>query len=235
MTDMRIRVIVWVPFNRFDTAQRTDPAWYAERRRLWRMYTQRSLLRQRCDEFECWIVCQPEFRMFSDGMGEDLAGRRFRIVYDPAEAAAELPEAERYVLIRLDSDDMIDRDALCLFHRNAADVDPAGKRAFIQLGQGWIWHEKSNDLYEWNNPSPPFFARVHGPDFRQSGDPHFGHHGRVHPRAKQVLGRHFLVVIHGGNLRNRMRPGGRWQGRQITGAEKQKVLAEYEIADEVIA
>lgn len=223
MGDDNVRTIVWVRFNTYDRADRDQPNWYPERFRLLRTYAIASLLRQSLRDWECWLLCSAAHHRFTNPLEGFLPDDRFHVVYNAAAEIARVAGHDRYVIARLDSDDMYGRDVLETFVAHALDM-PAGK-THVQLEEGWCYDERDGRLYVWQNPSPAFFCRVQGPEWIRARNPGLGHHGKIRPVSVEVMGPRFCVVLHPTNISNCIE--GPWIGPEVTGPAKGAVLAEY--------
>lgn len=218
------KVVVWIRLNVFDTPERDDSDWYTERFRLWSRYTYPSLLAQTYEDFEAWIIAVADRKEHAQRMRAFMPDPRFRLVYDPAEAAGKIRGFDRYVVARIDTDDIYHRDVLRLYVINSADM---GDKTHIQLADGYLFYEASGQLWDFKNSSPAFFCKVIGPAWCENGKPHLGHHGRIAPVSKRLHGKRFVVVCHGGNLKNRPRRGR--LGKEYAGAERKTIFKEFGI------
>ena len=208
--------------------QRTKPEWYRYRWELWKEYTEPSLLRQTCGDFEAWLMCDPELRHLTEWMEAELPDKRFRVLYDWHAACRQVAAGrpERIVLARIDNDDAYAADALATYHAAIPDL---GERNTIQLADGWVWDRQRRLLYESANPSPAFMAMVG--DWRMMAHrfPNMGNHSRAQHTALRVPGHKWLMVCHGNNVCNRA--AGAWVGRRVEGSERTEVLSEYGIEE----
>ena len=209
-------------------AQRERPEWYRFRWQLWKEFTEPSLLRQTHADFEAWLLCDPALRHLTEWMEGELPDERFRIVYDLHEAArcVAVAKPERIVLARIDNDDAYAADALAVYHVAA---DSLGDRNTIQFAEGWVWDRERGKLYESANPSPAFLAMVGDWRMMARGFPALGNHSKAQYTALRVPGHRWLMVAHGNNVCNRAAGG--WVGREVAGAERKSILAEYGIEE----
>tara|TARA_Y100000310_G_scaffold315428_1_gene365952 strand:- start:4986 stop:5672 length:687 start_codon:yes stop_codon:yes gene_type:complete len=210
-------------FNREKTwAQRHDMKWYVYRWGLWKQYTEPSLLRQTHQDFEAWLLCDPELREFTDWM--PMPDSRFRLIYDRDTEARKVKPKPQMLYARIDNDDMYCDTALQELYEAPRD------KPYIQFAEGWVLNHEDQRLYVWNNPSPAFLAKTGGPDMFATRLPGMINHGDVCKVAHRIMGKKFVVVVHGNNVCNRM--AGRYIGPEITGSHKAKVFAEYHLGEE---
>lgn len=216
-------------YKRLQTlAQRKKPEWYRFRWALWKEFTEPSLLRQTHDDFDVWLLCDPKLRKFTRWMEDAFPDTRFRVVYDwnAASVAVAADKPDRIILARLDNDDALAADALATYHTAA---DELGDKNTIQLADGWVWDREKGILYESANPSPAFMAMVGGWEIMKNRFPAMGNHSKAQFTALRIPGKLWLMCCHGNNVCNR--PYGAWVGREVTGTEKEAVLAEYGIGN----
>ena len=196
--------------------QRTDPAWYQYRWELWKQYTEPSLLRQTHEDFEAWLLCDPELREYTDWM--TMPDSRFKLVYDRNAEAKKL-KADRYLFVRIDNDDVYCDTALQEFNKTETDKE------YIQFSEGWVLNHETRQLAEWRNPSPAFVCKIGGSGMFAKRMPGMIQHGKVKDVAHIIRGKKFVVVAHGNNVCNQFR--GRFIGPEVEGEEKANAFAEF--------
>lgn len=169
--------------------ERKTAAWQHHRRQLWHRYTLPSLVAQTHTDWEAVLLCDIDNRAHH----AELHGPRCRVVYGGLGATDE-----DVLLMRIDSDDILAPEALATLVQAAADL---GDKTYAQLDTGVAYHVATDTLYQWANPSPPFYGRV-----VRAGStlPGLGHHAQVRPECKviQTDDPMFCVVLHDTNISN---------------------------------
>ncbi len=204
-----------MPFQR----QPRSADWVDRRFRHWEAFTLASVLGQTEGEFAYWLVCDPANRALMEPLGERIRDDRVRIVYadEWPRLLRELPRAERYLLARLDSDDLYQKGVAANLLARPAAAD------YFQFNRGYAWDVTTGELREWIARSSPFYCRVHGEEVRHVSGWEVVNHTLVRRRA-QVLGPgHFLVTFHGANTSSRIASG----KRPITGESARRVLSGF--------
>ena len=227
MSDADLKVIVISRFNRaYPHPVDKTPAWYAERLRLWRQYCMASLAKQTHADFEAWLLCDPKLRHLTDPTAEGIDDERFRFVYDNAEAMSRVVGHDRYLRVRIDSDDAYHPCALEVLAAAADEMDGEG---YILFERGYAWDDRDGTLLEFNSISPPFCGVVETGETFGPGRVGFKSHGRVYTFARRIIReRMFVVVLHGVNRHTgRQHPH---VGKEITGPERWRVMAEFGLA-----
>ena len=213
-------LLFWSPFDSMPFQRLPRSAEWVDRRFRYReAFALASLLGQTEGEFLYWLVCDPANRALTEPLGDRIGDDRVRIVYadEWPRLLRELPPADRYLLARLDSDDLYHKGvaANLLARRTAAE--------YLQFNRGYACNVSTGELREWIVRSSPFYCRVHGEEVRGVSRWEVVNHTTVRPRA-QVLGPgHFLVTIHGGNTSSRINIG----KRGITGESARRVLSGF--------
>lgn len=203
--------------------QRCTSEWQQERWRLFERYTLPSLMRQTHEDWEAWLLCDPS--LASLHFLQRPASGVIK-VYNTREAARRIDEA--VFLMRIDSDDMLAPDALAEMVHLARYRNPSD-RPFVQLDHGVAWHEPTETLYRWVNPSPPFYGLiVTGEDVFEKRDlPGLGHHGEARARARvfESDDPSFCVVLHGANISNSK--DGSWVRGTIEGDRRAEIMRRF--------
>jgi Putative rhamnosyl transferase len=216
----RSLLLFWSPFDCMPFQRQPRSASWVDRRfRHWEAFTLDSVLRQTEGEFAYWLVCDPANRAMTEPLGERIRDERVRIVYadEWPRLLRELPRAERYLLARLDSDDLYQEGVAANLLARPAAAD------YFQFNRGYAWDVTTGDLREWIVRSSPFYCRVHGEEVRRVASWEVVNHTLVRQRA-QVLGPgHFLVTFHGANTSSRIESG----KRPITGETRRRVLSGF--------
>lgn len=223
-----MRVIFRVTWNLFFAgrpethSQRKRLTWYQARWRLWKKYTEPSLLRQTYGAFNVWLLCDPMLKQLTDWMIRKLPDDRFRVVYNHNEAARAVASGkpDKIIYARIDNDDILAPDAV---RRLVAASDSSSE--YIQFAEGYVLDTSSGRIWESNNPSPAILAKVGDWRMMARGAPAMLHHGKVCDVALRLPSPAFCITVHGNNVCNRAT--GNWIKREIVGKEKERVYAEY--------
>jgi hypothetical protein len=197
-------LVFWSAFDSMPFGPRRKSVEWVERRfRHWQAFTLASVLGQTEGEFRYWLVCDPANRAVTEPLRERVRDERVRLVYTDEwpRLLRELPRAKRYLLARLDSDD--------LYHPGvAAEVlaVPAGAE-FLQFNRGYACDLRSGEVRDWVARSSPFYCRVHGEEVRRLARWEVTNHTTVRPRARVLRPGSFLVMFHGHNTSSRIELG----------------------------
>ena len=118
-----------------------------------------------------------------------------------AELFRQLPPRSRYLLARLDSDDM--------YHPRVAGA-LAGRQpraTFLQFNRGFACDIRTGQVRQWVSRSSPFYCEVRGEEIRSS---HWAEpdHTKVRPQAEVLGPGHFLVLLHEQNTSSTIDIGG---------------------------
>src|SRR5688572_5285575 len=103
------RLVFWSAFDLHPwRADRSSPEWLEHRVRHWLAFTLRSVLEQHEPDLRYWILCDAARRAHTEPLLTGRGDDRVRVVYSDEVRAAvrSLPRADRYLLVRLDSDDL---------------------------------------------------------------------------------------------------------------------------------
>lgn len=215
------QVIFFTPFNVHDlsTAVGTQ-RWTDERFRFWETYTCPSILRQSQAGWLYWLLCSDRRRHLTEPLRHRIRDPRVRLVYESEQrrVLSELETAEGYAIARLDSDDVYHPE-VC--HELA---QAPTNRPFLQYNRGFALDLRSGRLVDWIARSPPFYARVYGPELRTLGTWEAPNHQTVSTMATILETRRFLVLCHQLNTSTRIRRRG---PREYRGAERDTILSGF--------
>jgi hypothetical protein len=191
--------------------------WQIERARLFRTYTLASLRRQNTSGWEVWLLSDSTNESLHKMVGIGTGDPRVRIEYHPNERAREIQED--VFLMRIDSDDILAPDAI---ETLLGYAQTCSSRPYIQLDTGVAWDERTSTMYNWTNPSPPFYGRIVKKEELVGGLPGLGHHVKVRENGECLVIKTdnpmFCVVMHGGNISNNT--DRKWCHSPITGYER---------------
>ena len=189
-------LLFWTWFNTlgFGPARETEQ-WTETRFRFWLAFTLRSILDQQVEDWRYWLVCSRALRHLTEPLRKAITDPRVELVYDDecVGRLARLDPAERYLLTRVDSDD--------LYHRAAAStlLGARSRTPFLQFNHGFAVDAATADVLPWRSRSSPFYTHVYGEEVRRLDTWTEPDHTTV-ARSATVLGPgHFLVSLHGAN------------------------------------
>ena len=189
-------MLFWSWFNvRAFRAERTTATWTEARFRFWQAFTLRSILAQREGDWRYWLVCSRELRHLTDPLLPAIVDPRVEMVFDDecCDRLARLRRADRYLMSRIDSDD--------LYHPLAAStlLKQRPTTPFLQFNQGFALDVSNGEVLPWHSRSSPFYTHVYGEEIRRLGVWDEPNHTTV-ARSATVLGSgHFLVSLHSSN------------------------------------
>ena len=218
-------VLFWSSFDlpgRAFPAQ--DDAWIEDRARHWLAYTLPSILAQDREEFEYWLLCNPDGRERTEALASCVRDERVRLVYTDELRARTLalPRSERILATRLDSDDLYAPGV-------ARQLAQSRERAeFFQFNRGYACDLRTGEVRHWPAHSSPFYSHSYGEELR--GREHWNepNHTTVRPRAHELDPGQFLVSLHGRNSSSAIRMG---RGR-LTGEEALAALRRFGLGAE---
>jgi hypothetical protein len=179
---------------------RLSKRWIQHRFRLWKQTALGSILRQTEEDWRYCLMCAAESRDVTEALRHEITDERVELIHVGQEIErwrAALPPAERYLIARLDSDDMYHPTAGANYLRLAARTRAA--RPYLQYNQGYAYDSKRRKLYRWKQPSSPFYARVTGPEYRTRGSNTLRDHTKIRPQALELGRGHFVVTLHAAN------------------------------------
>lgn len=186
--------------------------WLDDRFKLFSRITLPSIKRQRLQDFEWAILTDPDWEDEVSQRVRDLnAPGRVTIIPVTAQGQTTKPELrdtvrrdrDRFLVVRLDSDDALAPDCLHQMLERTADLGPEG--GLINLPQGvvldWetgtVWKRRFRETYQ-----GPFYGLAHGDADRlfDTGGDHRG--ARANRRIVTVNELSWLQTCHGGNIDN---------------------------------
>jgi len=151
------RLVFWSWLNALRWKHYKDPAWIAARTALWRRTALAAIQRQTVTDWTYLVLCASGTEADVHSAVGTLNDPRVRIVFGddkaPHQARAALPEGDRHLLMRCDSDDRLHPRAGSILLANAERGRP-----WLQFNNGWAVQDKT--IYRWNSRSSPFYARV---------------------------------------------------------------------------
>jgi predicted O-methyltransferase YrrM len=187
-------------WSKFDWRRAADApirtAWLEERFRTWLAYTLPSVLAQSCEDFAYWLICDPANRALTQSLRACLRDERVRIVYldECAAQLRALPARDRYMVIRIDSDDLYAPDVASLVLRRTERVE------FLQFNRGYACDLRTGVTRDWVSRSSPFAVHIYGRELRDRGRWSEPNHTTIRGRSVAELDPgQFLVTLHGLN------------------------------------
>lgn len=195
--------------------------WLTERSKILARVTVPAMERVTVPFTWVWRVCD-ERREQAEKLRDKLFPQAV-VLDDRCLTAPEVaPDADRFLTVRLDSDDALLPAAL---DEIAGRNIPPG--SIVNWAAGWEWNLNTGEVAakEWpRRVQGPFLGLTHeGRDeMLQAGVPHtYAREGR---RVVTVGGRNWVQTLHGRNQLSR------WQGREVCSAERaRRVLAPFGI------
>lgn len=210
----------WLNVHAFTSKVRTQ-AWTDQRIALWKRTALPSIRAQGMGTWRYVLFCNPALRHLTKKLEVEFEkDPQVFIVYaewsrasaamvgeGQAEFRKILPEAGRYVLARLDSDDRYHPGAAAQL---AAASKHGPKRPWLQFNRGYAHRLGTRRVYEWMQRSSPFYARVYGPDFRESSVGWAApSHNTLKGKARALPRGYFVVTLHGRNTSTSLRNVGK--------------------------
>ena len=157
------RLLFWTWFNTHafrrarETESRTE-TWF----RFWHAFTLRSILAQADGGWNYWLVCSPGLRHLTEPLRKAITDPRVELLYEDecCPRLARLPSAGRYLLARVDSDD--------LYHPVTAStlLKQRPTTPFLQFNSGFAVDVRGGDVLPWRSRSSPFYTHVYGEEIR---------------------------------------------------------------------
>lgn len=189
----------WLNRTSFVGASKRMP-WIRRRFELWKRTALASIQRQSVREWRYVLVCDPGVRHLTAPLQAEIKDPRVQIIHDGEEERAfraSLPEAQRYIYARLDSDDRYHPRVGSIYCANAHRTTRA--RPYLQFSRGYAHEIRTGKLYAWSQSSSPFFALVMGPEFRTLHELPLISHSKVGGIATKLGGACFVVSLHDHN------------------------------------
>lgn len=200
--DVTHRTPRWEAFN--------DPEWWAHRNKVCSLFTLRSLKNQRCSDFDVVFLIRREDEQNIQVLHKAALamGLRAKVALE-IEGLLEMYKnrVDTFVWIQLDSDDMLDRNAVEIFQQQSTQD---GFVSYCSMGH--ILDAKTGRLCVYNAKKipPPFYSIAlsntalqsfgHYREYKQKwglNKHHYAMNTAVHSR--QLSGDLFCVMVHGTN------------------------------------
>jgi hypothetical protein len=190
------QLLFWSWFNtRTFKSSRETATWTEERFRFWLAFTLRSILGQREGDWRYWLVCSRALRHLTEPLRAAITDPRVEMVFDDqcCHRLAQLPPASRYLLARIDSDD--------LYHPVTAStlLKQRPTTPFLQFNRGFALDVRTGDVLPWRSRSSPFYTHVYGEEVRRLEVWEEPNHTTVAQSATTLGAGHFLVSLHRSN------------------------------------
>jgi glycosyltransferase involved in cell wall biosynthesis/predicted O-methyltransferase YrrM len=219
-------VLFWSAFDihRLNPARRTS-RWIEHRFRHWLSFTLPSILQQDHDELLYWLVCDPAARRLTEPLQACIRDARVRLVYADAcpELLGRLPKRDRYLVTRIDSDDLYHPSVASTLARQPTSAE------FFQFNNGYACNLDTGELRRWDSNSSPFYCHVYGQELRSLAAWSEPNHTTVRQRAAVLGPGQFLVALHQQNTSSSIRLG----GSRLTGRAAASALGSFGLGREL--
>ena len=198
-------LLFWSRFNLRGAGQ--PPAgedWVEDRFRHWLTFTLPSILGQDEEDLRYWLLCDRAASERTEPLRACLRDERVRLIY-PDQCPGllrRLPRRGRYLLARIDSDDLYHPSVASTLLRQPASTE------FFQFNQGYACDVDSGEVRRWNSRSSPFYTHVYGEELRARTAWAEPNHTSVRARATVLEPERFMVALHGRNTSSSIRLGG---------------------------
>ena len=174
-----------------------DPQWIKDRFNLFHATTLRSLLGQTFQDFRIWVYCGQRNKPLTQSL--DWHPRVERI-YDEGQAAMKTVDTNFVALTRIDSDDLMHREAMADVRREM--LYDATRRRVLIFKRNLVWDQNNEFIGYHYRSAPPFFTHIFPwtiyQNFKEYHDQHFVVHGKSGARdsANVVeLPKHRICVV----------------------------------------
>ena len=176
--------------------------WLRYRIRLFEEFTLRSLLNQSFQAFRIFLLCGERNRKIKDGHDWHP---KVELCYDMGRSRYEEMEADYAVITRIDSDDLLHRDALAEIRDNLILSE---KRECLIFLKHWLWNVPARFLMHrtYHTLVPPYFTHIFPRDifkiwseFDSQHNVGHGHAGGDLPETKILSPWKVCVVKHWAN------------------------------------
>jgi predicted O-methyltransferase YrrM len=186
-------VLFWSKFDLCGSGSaRPSREWIEYRFRHWLAFTLASVLEQDHGEFLYWLLCDPARRDATEPLRRCIRDDRVHLVYtdECPRLFRQLPNRDRYLVTRIDSDDLYHPAvASTLVRRTAASE-------FLQFNRGYACDVDSGQVRRWRSPSSPFYSHMYGPELRSRRSWREPNHTTLRGRATVLEPGRFLVALH---------------------------------------
>jgi glycosyltransferase involved in cell wall biosynthesis/predicted O-methyltransferase YrrM len=185
------------------TPQRRNADWVDDRFRHWLTFTLPSILGQERADFRYWLVCDPAARTLTEPLRDCIRDRRVELVYadECAERLRRLPRSDRYLVSRIDSDDLYHPKVGTDLTRHPTTSE------FLQFNRGLAGDVDTGEVRRWESRSSPFYTHVYGPELRDLDTWREPDHTTVRSQATILDPDRFLVALHARNTSSSIRAG----------------------------
>jgi len=173
---MSVQHIISIPFDLERSTFQITQDWINIRYKLFHQYTLNSILNQSFQDFRVWIICSS---LNPDRTRHLKWHERCELVYDKGKQALQELDTDYVAVTRLDSDDMMHKDAMQEVHDKLV-YDPHIRKCLIfRKCIQWSWTNSYIDTFY--RSGPPFhthiFPRRIYKDFKRFCTEHYVSHG----------------------------------------------------------
>ncbi len=179
-----------------------EPEWIRERLRLYERTTLKSILSQSYQDFRIWLIC--------GNRNKDITSayplpQRVEKIYDKGKAALNELEADYIALTRIDSDDLMRKDAMQAVHDNIPLS--SNERTCSIFRRNLVWDQINEFIGLHHKPSPPFYTHIYSKylykNWKYFEADHYCEHGKAGGRSSETVDlgdNHICVVYHPQNI-----------------------------------
>jgi hypothetical protein len=192
-------LVFWTLFNVRRGTYYADPKWIKARAALWKKTSLHALQRQTVTDWTCLMICA-EGTQTSVLPALAVDDPRVHVVFEHAGVPNGLPDGDRHLMMRCDSDDRLHPKTGQTLLENAGNGRP-----WLQFNDGYA--SKGRSIYRWKSHSSPFYGRLF--EGLKSGTTwEHPSHDKVRGKAKVLGPGYFCVTLHDHNESSSLRNAG---------------------------
>lgn len=203
MVEKSVQFIIRVPFDERDVSGlKQTPEWCRYRIKLFEEFTLRSLLNQTFKNFRIFLLCGEKNKDIKDSYDWHS---RVELCYDMGREKYEKIDTDYVSITRIDSDDLMHRDAMAEIRDNLIFSE---KRECLVFLKHWLWNVPARFLTHrtYHDPAPPYYTHIFSRkifsdwlEFDRQHNVGHGHAGGDLPETKILSPWKICVVKHWAN------------------------------------
>lgn len=128
--------------------------WVEERIELFERTTLKSLRAQTFRDFRIWILCSEKNLDITKTYSWP---KDVEVMHDNSQKAVSELKTDYLSIMRLDSDDLMHREAMAAVRDNQIN---SNKRECLIFRNCWEWDRVNSYIHEWIRLAPPFFTHI---------------------------------------------------------------------------